>query len=88
VITELMCNFRIDRAVVARKFDIDFDRYFAEELFALAAPGGPVRDGFVTITPGAIDVTGEGRLFVRTVCMTFDRYVAAHQGSRTFSRTI
>jgi oxygen-independent coproporphyrinogen III oxidase len=88
VITELMCNFRIDRAVVARKFDIDFDSYFAEELFALAAPGGPVRDGFVTITPGAIDVTGEGRLFVRTVCMTFDRYVAAHQGSRTFSRTI
>jgi oxygen-independent coproporphyrinogen-3 oxidase len=88
VITELMCNFRVDREAVARAFDIDFDRYFARELAALAAPGGPVSDGLVRIAPDALEVTRHGRLFVRTVCMIFDRYLAAHQGSRTFSRTI
>jgi oxygen-independent coproporphyrinogen-3 oxidase len=88
VITELMCNFRVDRERVARLFSVDFDEYFATELSALAAPGGPVGDGLVTISPDAIEVSPEGRLFVRTVCMTFDRYLASHQGTHTFSRTI
>jgi oxygen-independent coproporphyrinogen-3 oxidase len=88
VITELMCNFRVNPDAVARNFGADFDEYFAAELAALAAAGGPVEDGFVTITPDAIEVSPAGRLFVRTICMTFDRYLASHQGTRTFSRTI
>jgi oxygen-independent coproporphyrinogen-3 oxidase len=88
VITALMCHFRVDREAVARRFDIDFDGYFGSELAALAAPGGPVSDGLVSIAPDAVEITARGRLFVRTVCMIFDRYLAAHQGSHTFSRTI
>ena len=88
VITELMCNFRVRRDDVARRFNIDFDTYFASELFRLTAPGGPASDGFLTVAPDAIEVTDSGRFFVRTICMTFDRYLERHQASPAFSRTI
>ena len=35
-----------------------------------------------------VEVTPAGRLFVRSVCMHFDRYLAAHEGRRVFSQTI
>jgi oxygen-independent coproporphyrinogen-3 oxidase len=88
VITELMCNFRVERSTVARTFGVDFHDYFGPELEALQAPGGPAGDGFVRVTGDGVEVTGHGRLFVRTVCMVFDRYLATHQGTRLFSRTI
>lgn len=88
VITELMCNFRVRRDEVARRFNIDFDTYFASELVRLTAADGPARDGFVTVTADAIEVTNSGRFFVRTICMTFDRYLERHHASPAFSRTI
>lgn len=88
VITELMCNFHLDRAVVESRFGIDFDQYFEPELAQLAGPAGPVADGFLTVGDRALDVTGRGRLFVRNVCMTFDRYLPTHAGKSVFSRTI
>lgn len=88
VITELMCNFFVDRADVATRFGIDFAAYFAGELAALTAAGGPVDDGFLTVTDGVLEVTPAGRLFVRNICMQFDRYLASHSGRPVFSRTI
>lgn len=88
VITELMCNFRLDRRRTEELFRIDFDSYFAGELAAVNAPGGPAADGFVAVSGDGIEVTARGRLFVRTVCMLFDRYLAARQGAPVFSRTI
>lgn len=88
VITQLMCNFRIDRASVAGMFGLDFGTYFGGELETLRAAGGPVDHGLLTVTPDALEVTPRGRLFVRSLCMPFDRYLAAHQGTPVFSRTI
>ena len=88
VITELMCNLRVDRRSVTRRFGIDFDSYFAPELALLQSGGGPAADGFVELTRDALVVTPPGRRFVRTVCMVFDRYLAAHHATPTFSRTI
>lgn len=88
VITELMCNFHLDRATVEQRFGIDFGRYFEPELAGLAAGPGPVADGFLSIGRDALDVTARGRLFVRNICMTFDRYLPAHAGRPVFSRTI
>jgi oxygen-independent coproporphyrinogen-3 oxidase len=88
VITELMCNFHVDRETVKRRFGVDFDEYFAPELAELGGAAGPVRDGFLAISDGALDVTPVGRLFVRNICMTFDRYLPSHAGQRVFSRTI
>jgi oxygen-independent coproporphyrinogen-3 oxidase len=89
VITELMCNFHVSRAVVGERFGIDFDRYFASELTGLAGNAGPVADGFLRIDADGLTVTGPGRLFVRNICMAFDRYLPTHQAGRpVFSRTI
>jgi oxygen-independent coproporphyrinogen-3 oxidase len=88
VITELMCNFFVDRAGVAARFGIDFGTYFAAELAALTAAGGPVDDGFLIVTEAALEVPRSGRLFVRNLCTYFDQYLAAHSGRRVFSRTI
>lgn len=89
VITALMCNFRVEAATLKAKFGIDFTQYFARELAQLTAPGGPAGDGFVVVGDGGIDVTPDGRLFVRNICMAFDLYLPAHQSGRpVFSRTI
>ena len=88
VISELMCNFFVDRATVTERFGVDFGAYFACELGALTAPDGPVSDGFLNVTATALDVPPAGRLFVRSICMHFDRYLATHSGRPVFSRTI
>jgi oxygen-independent coproporphyrinogen III oxidase len=88
VITELMCNFYVDRAQTSRRFGIAFDTYFDRELSALSAPGGPVDDGFLLATDRSLEVTDRGRLFVRNICMQFDTYLPAHDGRPVFSRTI
>jgi oxygen-independent coproporphyrinogen-3 oxidase len=88
VITELMCNFHLSRGTVEARFGVDFDEYFRGELTSLAGPNGPVKDGFLRIDSDALTVTPRGRLFVRNICMTFDRYLPAHQDKPVFSRTI
>jgi oxygen-independent coproporphyrinogen-3 oxidase len=89
VITRLMCNFYLDRAEIERRFGIGFGDYFATELEELAGPEGPVRHGFLEIHPDRLEVVGHGKLFVRNVCMVFDRYLRAKDPDRpTFSRTV
>jgi oxygen-independent coproporphyrinogen-3 oxidase len=81
-----MCNFRLDRRDVERRFGIDFEARFAGELQELEQ--GAVRHGFVEVDPDAIRVTPRGRLFVRNVCMAFDRYLQAKAAGPVFSRTV
>ncbi|HSC28673.1 MAG TPA: oxygen-independent coproporphyrinogen III oxidase [Vicinamibacterales bacterium] len=89
VITELMCNFHVSRPDVEERFGIDFEQYFASELAALSTGSGPVADGFLQLRPEGLEVMPRGRLFVRNICMAFDRYLPAHQQGRpVFSRTI
>ncbi len=95
VIQEIMCNFRVSKPDVNQRFDIDFDAYFADALDRL----DPVRDaGFVQEDEDTLRVTDRGRLFVRNVCMEFDRYLAEKQQKKAegeeeeetpvFSRTV
>ncbi len=90
VITELMCNVHLDIAGVERKFGIAFRDYFGAEIDQLTADGSPATDGLVRVTPDAIDVTPIGRLFIRNVCMVFDRYLRARTAAAqpVFSRTV
>jgi oxygen-independent coproporphyrinogen-3 oxidase len=86
VITQLMCNFHINKAEVSKRFEIDFDEYFAMSLERLAEPA---REGFVELTNEALKVTDSGRLFVRNVCMAFDRYLESKSEEKpVFSRTV
>jgi oxygen-independent coproporphyrinogen-3 oxidase len=90
VIRQLMCNFKVSKAEVATRFGIDFDAYFASSLAAL----DEVRaEGFVelgNLGEDALTVTPPGRLFVRNVCMAFDRYLEAKRQAEkpVFSRTV
>jgi oxygen-independent coproporphyrinogen-3 oxidase len=85
IITQLMCNFHLDIRDVERRFGLDFEREFAPELGSLAASE---RDGFVKVTRETITVTPLGRVFIRNLCMTFDRYLAKGHDKPVFSRTI
>jgi oxygen-independent coproporphyrinogen-3 oxidase len=87
-IGELMCNFHLDGRLLEERFGVTLAEYFAAELEKLAAPGGPAADGLITIEHDSVTVTPRGRLFVRNVCMVFDKYLAAHEGRPTFSRTV
>jgi oxygen-independent coproporphyrinogen-3 oxidase len=91
VITELMCNFRLDRASVERRFGISFDRYFEDELAVLtAADDSPLADGLISVQADRIEVLPAGRMFVRNICMAFDKYLARRTGGPkpVFSRTV
>ena len=83
-----MCNFHVGVDGIEQEFGISFTDYFASELSELAAPDGAVEHGFVRIAPDALEVVGDGRLFVRNVAMVFDRHSRAHAGPRAFSRTV
>jgi oxygen-independent coproporphyrinogen-3 oxidase len=90
VITELMCNAHLDIPDVERRFGIVFRDYFRPELAELTGAGSPVADGLVRVSERAIDATDTGRLFIRNVCMTFDRYLPGRSAGTqpVFSRTV
>lgn len=89
IIMNLMCNLFLDVREVERKFGLVFAETFASELAELSGPASPVADGLVRVGPEAIEVTELGRLFVRNVCMVFDRYLPGRtQDKPIFSRTV
>lgn len=91
VITELMCNSRLDVADIERRFSIRFAEYFARELGELTADtSSPVADGLLTVNADRIEVQPLGRMFVRNICMVFDTYLASRTGGPkpVFSRTV
>lgn len=86
IITSMMCNFWVDTPALEQRFGIDFAVTFAPELAAL---GDYEREGFVRTSGDGIEITALGRVFVRNVCLVFDRYRRAPAGDAPiFSRTI
>jgi oxygen-independent coproporphyrinogen-3 oxidase len=78
VITELMCNFRVDLGPDGR-------RDFGRELEGLR----PLeREGIVEVAGSEVAVTPLGRLFVRNVAMVFDARLRAREETPVFSRTV
>jgi len=90
VITNLMCNFHLDVRELERRFDLSFRDAFATELAELTDADSPASHGLIEVTPEAIEVTPLGRLFVRNVCMVFDRRLRAKATPErpVFSRTV
>jgi oxygen-independent coproporphyrinogen-3 oxidase len=86
VIRQIMCNFRVSKADVAERFGIDFDAYFSRSIGRL----DELREaGFVDLSDEGLRVEDQGRLFVRNVCMAFDRYLEEkEEGGPVFSRTV
>ncbi len=82
LIERLMCDGEIALDTLATRFGIDPVAYFATELGALAQQAE-----LATYDPDArtIRTTPMGKLLVRNICMTFDRY---QRDSARFSSTI
>ncbi len=83
LIAEIICHFTLDTQAFAKKWQVDFEDYFADSLARLAPF---INDGLVERTPTHIHVTEAGRLLVRTICSTFDIYL--QQGQQSYSKVI
>jgi len=77
----------IPKRDVEREFSITFDEYFAPELERLAQLQD---EGLVTLSADEIRVAPLGRIFIRNVAMTFDRYLYEQQMDQRplFSKTL
>ncbi len=86
VITQIMCNFYLEKRDVEQRFDLDFDRAFASELEALREHE---QNGFLELHDDHIQISPMGRVFIRNIAMTFDTYLKKKSDTKkTFSRTI
>ena len=87
VIGRLLCHTMIPKHEVEAEFGISFDEYFAAECSAWKPPR---EEGLVVLSPDEIRVTPLGRIFIRNVAMTFDRYLHEQQMDQRplFSKTL
>jgi oxygen-independent coproporphyrinogen-3 oxidase len=83
-IMRAMCDLSLDYASMSEKLGINFFEHFAAELAALAPFAA---DGLVKLSPAGMEITDEGRLFIRNIAMCFDNTLAP-SGERRHSKTI
>jgi len=88
VITELMCNSKVEFSRIEEEFEIGFREYFCAEFDELGSPDGFLEQDFARVEEDRIEVTPLGRLFIRNLCMVFDAHLKKKAGSRVFSRTV
>ncbi|MCW9013414.1 MAG: oxygen-independent coproporphyrinogen III oxidase [Gammaproteobacteria bacterium] len=84
-IMQLICHFNLNIPQFETKNNIEFKTYFADELKRLKPM---IEDGLVTLSNDQINVTSKGRLLIRNICMTFDRYLKKPQATERFSKAI
>jgi len=84
LITQLICNFRLDMPAFGAAHGIDFAAYFADELAGLETMRD---DGLLDLDAAAITVKPAGRLLIRNICMVFDAHLRKQKEQR-FSRVI
>jgi oxygen-independent coproporphyrinogen-3 oxidase len=84
LITQLICNFKLDMDQFAIKHNIDFANYFKNELTQLEVMQG---DGLLQIDDKTMTILPAGRLLIRNICMTFDAHLNDNKKNR-FSKVI
>jgi oxygen-independent coproporphyrinogen III oxidase len=87
VISRLLCHTVVKKDEIAKQFNLNFDKYFANELQALQIPS---QDGLVILDPNEIRTTWLGRIFIRNLAMVFDPYLEKQQlaAKPLFSKTL
>ncbi len=83
VITEIMCNLKLDLDKVSEDLGIDAREYFKADLPALDAMQD---DGLIVIEDDKYYVQDSGRLLIRNIGMVFDAYL--RKNDNRFSRVI
>ena len=83
VIMRLMNNLRLDTRRIEQKFNINFGEYFADSLTKMREY---VELGLVSVGDDEIKISSEGKMLVRNIVMSFDKYLA--QNEKRFSKTV
>ena len=86
VIMNLMYHFHLDKQEIQRKYEIDFDIYFKDELKDIRVF---VEDGLIQLSENGIIVNENGRIVIRNIAMIFDAFLRNKDKTKHhFSRTI
>lgn len=84
VIMSLMANFYLDIEMIEKEFNIDFFKYFKEDLVNL----DEYRD-FIQIDTKMIKINETGVLLIRNIAMCFDAYLKKiDEDKKVFSKTL
>ena len=84
-ISQLMCNFMLDKSDLEDKFGIKFENYFEPEIIELEKFK---QDNLLEERDNKLMITEAGRLFIRNIAMEFDIYLRQGDLKVQFSRTV
>lgn len=85
-IMQLMCHLEIDKRGIERKFDINFEEYFATDMPKLDVF---VAENLLENNANKIQIIGSGKLIIRNVAMCFDAYLEKMMKEKpVFSKTV
>jgi len=85
VIQDLMCYDSLSYDDFGARHDIDFREYFADEISKLKVLED---DDLIELNDDGIKITPKGRLLLRNIAMTFDRYIDLEENEHRFSKAI
>ncbi len=85
VIQDLMCYDSLDFDTFGDRHGIDFRDYFAAEVEQLDVLE---KDGLIELSDSGITITPRGRLLLRNIAMTFDRYINLAENDSRFSKAL
>jgi len=85
VIQALMCYDALDFDAFGELHNIDFREYFEPEIKRLAPLA---EDDLITVDQSGVRITPKGRLLLRNIAMTFDRYIGNEENNNRFSKAI
>ena len=85
LIRQLMCNFYLDINELNDQFNISYDDYFSIEEKELITY---YEEGLLVRNNDCLTVQPLGQVFIRNICMTFDKYLRQKEHFNKFSRTV
>ena len=85
IIERMMCDFALDFEAVEKQYGISFNDYFATELSELIQMQD---DGLLFLTFEGLQVSPQGKHFIRFICKCFDVYARAGKLSVHHMKTV
>ncbi len=85
VIQDLMCYDSLSFDDFGAEHGIDFREYFADEIKKLDVLE---KDDLIALSDAGIEIRARGRLLLRNIAMTFDRYIDLEENDNRFSKAI
>ena len=85
VIQDLMCYDSLSYDDFGARHNVDFREYFSDEISKLKVLED---DDLIELSDSGISITPKGRLLLRNIAMTFDRYIDLEENDNRFSKAI